>query len=214
MTDRYLFDSSLADFSAASDEKRDRPDEPLIWSSDDCSFIGDQGVFDFTASCRRHDFGYRNYKQQNRFTKEGRRRIDENFRNDMNATCNRYSGWRSAQGVVCRAEARAYYSFVRVVGRAHPIRSVFLFGRRIRLYVSSDDPYASGYLSNGSPRDSVWLDRSGDGGRTWEQLHVTRVPWKMRRALTFPVRSAGYTLRACGKAGNRSEIACTEWVAL
>lgn len=75
-------------------------------------------------------------------------------------------------------------------------------------------------IDNGNPGDEVWLDRSFHGGRTWSsgsKLGDTTVPdgsrgWRtlMRNADDWNNRGIG-ALRACGKAGDRDEIACTEW---
>ena len=34
----------------------------------------------FVAGCQRHDFGYRNFKAQDRFTDENKLAIDDNFK--------------------------------------------------------------------------------------------------------------------------------------
>ncbi|WP_461011687.1 glycoside hydrolase family 76 protein [Streptomyces capparidis] len=85
-----------------------------------------------------------------------------------------------------------------------------------------DDTAAMGWaaIGGGSPGDEVWLDRSFDGGRTWasgSRLGSTAVPSGRRdwRTLMYNVddwaaRGVG-ALRACGKAGDRPEIACTAW---
>jgi len=69
------------------------------WSSDGCSpfpnFENDP-VFEgwtvfnwktghFWKACERHDFGYRNYKEEGRFSRSTKHHIDENFRHDLNA---------------------------------------------------------------------------------------------------------------------------------
>ncbi|MFR0355048.1 glycoside hydrolase family 76 protein [Streptomyces sediminimaris] len=95
-----------------------------------------------------------------------------------------------------------------------------LYGRSIVLHF--DDADAMGWAStdSGNPGDEVWLDRSFDGGRTWSsgsKLGDTTVPSGQRgwRTLMYNVddwnnRGVG-ALRACGKAGDRAEIACTPW---
>lgn len=98
--------------------------ENLDWSTDGCSVprLSDParsqpGGFDFRNACWRHDFGYRNYKAQGRFTEPNRRQIDDNFLADMNSVCNTYAGIRAAKGVLCRnTYARAYYDAVRLCG--------------------------------------------------------------------------------------------------
>jgi predicted alpha-1,6-mannanase (GH76 family) len=75
-------------------------------------------------------------------------------------------------------------------------------------------------IDDGSPGDEVWLDRSFDGGRTWSggsKLGDTTIPvgasgWRtlMYNVDDWTNRGVG-VLRACGKAGDRPEIACTPW---
>jgi hypothetical protein len=44
----------------------------IDWSTDACTGVDDRPLgWDFKPSCIRHDFGYRNYKRQRRFTKVG-----------------------------------------------------------------------------------------------------------------------------------------------
>jgi hypothetical protein len=38
-----------------------------------------QAGYPFEPGCQRHDFGYRNYKAQGRFTDANKLRIDDNF---------------------------------------------------------------------------------------------------------------------------------------
>ena len=95
-----------------------------------------------------------------------------------------------------------------------------VWSRSIELHVSDPDDMAWASIGNGSPTDEVWLDRSWDGGQTWSsgsKLGDTTIPsgdtgW---RTLMYNIDnpSAGQTgvVRACGKAGNRTDIACTPW---
>lgn len=106
-TDRLLFSETLSTF-VATRAAADRPTD-VDWSSDGCSNSPDSPFgYDFTKACWRHDFGYRNYKAQNRFTEDARLRIDNNFRSDMYALC----GSRS----LCRWTADIYYKAVREFG--------------------------------------------------------------------------------------------------
>ncbi|TDQ53723.1 phospholipase [Actinorugispora endophytica] len=107
VTDQYLFEYTLASFTAT------RAQQPyadqLDWSSDACSWSPDAPLgYDFTTSCNRHDFGYRNYKLQSRFTEENRLRIDDRFREDMYSSC--------GGNPLCRGVANIYYSAVRQFG--------------------------------------------------------------------------------------------------
>lgn len=42
-----------------------------------------------------------------------------------------------------------------------------IFGRVISLHVADDENMVFAEISNGDPSDSVWLDRSMDGGVSW-----------------------------------------------
>ena len=56
--ERLLYSTSITSFVAAVDS-----DDWYDWSTDSCSapLVGNTGrSFNFTNSCRRHDFGYRN----------------------------------------------------------------------------------------------------------------------------------------------------------
>ena len=80
LTDQYLFSITLPAFTM----HRNARDPPtLIWDSDGCSSSPDNPFgFPFTPACHRHDFGYRNYKNQNRFTDAGKASIDSNFKTE------------------------------------------------------------------------------------------------------------------------------------
>ncbi|OZM74647.1 phospholipase [Amycolatopsis antarctica] len=106
-TDEYLFSTSLSQFSSIRAEQPNAGQ--LDWSSDACSWSPDQPLgFDFTGACHRHDFGYRNYKKQSRFTDANRLRIDDNFHADMKTMCN--------GNTVCNGAAWTYYQAVRNFG--------------------------------------------------------------------------------------------------
>lgn len=86
-----------------------------------------------------------------------------------------------------------------------------VWSRKIELRYHSITRCAWGRISNGSPGDSVWVDWSNNGGQTWKQLGVTKIPQGSRQVYTAAYNDAGYVMRACGKAGNRREIVCTSW---
>ena len=113
-TDQLLFGRTISQFLTA---KRSKAPPGLIWADDGCSFVPDKpSRFNFLPACQRHDFGYRNYKRQRRFTENNRARIDRLFKDDMYAFCNRFSGWQALRGVRCRRYADAYYAGVRRFG--------------------------------------------------------------------------------------------------
>ncbi|KAG9251335.1 phospholipase A2 [Emericellopsis atlantica] len=113
VTDELLFSISLPAFIT----RRNARDPPsLDWSSDSCSSSPDNPFgFPFDPACQRHDFGYRNYKAQSRFTDANKLRIDDNFKSDLYGQC----AGEGAQGA-CEALANVYYQAVRWFGREAP----------------------------------------------------------------------------------------------
>lgn len=106
-TDSYLFEYSLDEFTQTRSEQPHA--DQLDWSSDGCSYSPDSPFgYEFLESCDRHDFGYRNYKKQERFTEDNRLKIDDNFHDDMYSACD---GDRA-----CEATADLYYQAVRQFG--------------------------------------------------------------------------------------------------
>jgi predicted alpha-1,6-mannanase (GH76 family) len=104
-------------------------------------------------------------------------------------------------------------------GDRRPVSST-LFSRTIALHFDDGDAMGWATIDNGSPGDEVWLDRSFDGGRSWasgSRLGATAVPANNRgwRTLMYNVDDWNNTgvgaLRACGKAVDRADIACTAW---
>ena len=113
-TDQLIFDTPIAQFDRQWDAKRPGC---FDWSSDDCSKSPDNPLgFDFNYPCRRHDFGYRNSKEQGRCTEAFRKRVDDNFQKDLYDYCAQFSGWASWKGVECRRLADAYHDVVRGLG--------------------------------------------------------------------------------------------------
>lgn len=94
-----------------------------------------------------------------------------------------------------------------------------VWGRSIRLHLSDADDAGWASIDDGAPGDEAWLDRSFDNGLTWDgRVGKTKIPNGSRgwRTLMFNIdnpskRQVG-ALRACGKAGDRAEIACTPWL--
>jgi hypothetical protein len=83
------------------------------WSTDYCSSSPDNPLgFNFTLSCYRHDFGYRNYKEMAQFP-ANKSRVDSAFYADLQRACDTYNVWiRPA----CDSLAWTYYQAVRVFG--------------------------------------------------------------------------------------------------
>ncbi|MGW5050052.1 phospholipase [Actinokineospora sp. NPDC004072] len=106
-TDSYLFSQSLSQFQQT---RASRPyASQLDWSSDGCSNSPDNPFgFNFVRACYRHDFGYRNYKKQGRFTDSTRLSIDNKFKSDLYTICGTHWG--------CRRTADVYYAAVRQFG--------------------------------------------------------------------------------------------------
>lgn len=91
--DTLMFATSLERFIAIANSPTH--DARLDWSSDACSapVVESQGrSFNFTAACRRHDFGYRNLSRIDRgrwWTSATRQLVDSQFRRDMRHDCDR-----------------------------------------------------------------------------------------------------------------------------
>jgi len=136
--EQLLFATSLDDFGrAAAGPSVD--DRHLDWSTDLCSapIVGNSGrSFDFSPACRRHDFGYRNYKLLDRryscaarplahYCRPGtwryghwwnewrRKTLDDLFSLDMKVLCDRRPLWERAR---CHLWRGVYYLAVRTVG--------------------------------------------------------------------------------------------------
>ncbi len=91
-------------------------------------------------------------------------------------------------------------------------------GRLIELHVSDADGMAWASIDNGQTNDSVWLDRSWDGGTTWDGLlGQASIPstWTGTRTLMYnlydPTNHRRAVLRACGDAAG---VVCTDWAHL
>ncbi|MEU4196369.1 glycoside hydrolase family 76 protein [Kribbella sp. NPDC026611] len=96
--------------------------------------------------------------------------------------------------------------------------STTLFGRTFNLHFDDTDAMGWASIENGDPGDQVWLDRSMNGGRTWEgMLGITAIPsgqrgWRTQMFNVDDWNNLGVgALRVCGKAGNRADIACSPW---
>ncbi|EON68617.1 hypothetical protein W97_07875 [Coniosporium apollinis CBS 100218] len=110
-TDRLLYSTSMSNFLAA---KRAKNPSYLNWNDDGCSILSDTPYgFNFLPSCQRHDFGYRNYKAQNRCSSDDRKRVDQKFLSDMNNECGKQS---AVKKLACLKVASEYYVGVRAAG--------------------------------------------------------------------------------------------------
>ncbi|MEV4516921.1 glycoside hydrolase family 76 protein [Dactylosporangium sp. NPDC049525] len=96
-----------------------------------------------------------------------------------------------------------------------PVPAVTVNGRRLVLHVSDVDGMAWGSIDAGVLGDAVWLDRSFDGGASWEGLlGKASIPgtWTGTRTLMYntgdPSHHRRGVIRACGDARG---IACTAW---
>jgi hypothetical protein len=91
-------------------------------------------------------------------------------------------------------------------------------GRLVELHVSDADGMAWASVDNGVVGDSVWLDRSWDGGASWDGLlGEASIPstWTGTRTLMYnladPVGHRRGLLRACADAAG---VVCTSWAHL
>ncbi|RPB25113.1 hypothetical protein L211DRAFT_756827, partial [Terfezia boudieri ATCC MYA-4762] len=110
-TDRLCFRTNIGSFLAA---KRNRSPGTLIWTDDGCSKSPDRPAgFNFLHSCQRHDFCYRNFKNQNRFTKSNRLKIDNQFKSDLYNECNKHG---IIKRIACKGLADTYYRVLRAAG--------------------------------------------------------------------------------------------------
>lgn len=71
--------------------------------------------FDFLSSCQRHDFGYRNYKAQSRFTEANKAKLDLNLRSDLYKKCAEEED-RDVE-IICKNVANIYYDAVKDFGK-------------------------------------------------------------------------------------------------
>ena len=102
-------------------------------------------------------------------------------------------------------------------GDRQPVTAT-IFGRTITMHYDDADAMGWAAITNGSPTDEVWIDRSFDGGRTWTtKLGDTTIPtgntgWRTLMYNVDDWNNLGVgVLRACGKAGNRPDTVCTPW---
>lgn len=106
----------------------------------------------------------------------------------------------------------------RAAQESFPVPNVNLSGRLLQLHVDDADGMAWASVDQGATGDSVWLDRSWDGGTTWEGLlGKASIPagWTGTRTLMYnlydPANHRRAVLRACGDAQG---VNCTQWAHL
>jgi rhamnogalacturonyl hydrolase YesR len=99
-----------------------------------------------------------------------------------------------------------------------PVPNVTVNGRLLELHVDDADGMAWASIDQGQTNDSVWLDRSWDGGTTWDGLlGKASIPstWTGTRTLMYnlydPTNHRRAVLRACGDAQG---VVCTNWAHL
>ena len=133
-----LFQTPIREFDRSRFMLR-RQNQWLDWTTDGCSIpvIGGEGrSFNFSAACRRHDFGYRNFKLLDQryncpeytvgsicgtnswsygryWNSLQRQKIDDQFKLDMLENCASRSRTMRAR---CEAWALTYFQSVRLVG--------------------------------------------------------------------------------------------------
>ncbi|MGN9802161.1 phospholipase [Micromonospora sp. L32] len=88
-------------------------DYAFDWSTDYCSSSPDNPLgFNFTLSCARHDFGYRNYKAMGQFS-ANKSRLDSAFYEDLKRACAPYN---AVVRPACYSLAWTYYQAVKTFG--------------------------------------------------------------------------------------------------
>jgi hypothetical protein len=121
--DTLVFQTPLDNFRRIA-SRRSGIDAVFDWSTDHCSapLVGNTGrSFDFTTSCQRHDFAYRNFKKADSespqrgqlWNSSVRHRIDLQFQRDMRGHCSQRGVTERA---TCRVWAEVFYRLVRIAG--------------------------------------------------------------------------------------------------
>ncbi|MET8849202.1 glycoside hydrolase family 76 protein [Amycolatopsis sp. NPDC004625] len=102
------------------------------------------------------------------------------------------------------------------VRETFPLPDKVINGRVLRLHADDPDGMAWASIDQGVPGDAVWLDRSWDGGATWDGLlGKASIPgtWTGTRTLMYnltdPVHHRRGLVRACGDA---QAVGCTAWI--
>ncbi|MFC7306125.1 phospholipase [Streptomyces monticola] len=112
LTAKNTLDGAWAKARKAAQQGNDK--YRFTWSTDYCSKSPDKPLgFNFKNVCAHHDFGYRNYKKLNAFSKATRLRVDKTFLDDMQKVCRTERGHTAGQRKRCLVVARVYYEAVR-----------------------------------------------------------------------------------------------------
>jgi predicted alpha-1,6-mannanase (GH76 family) len=97
-----------------------------------------------------------------------------------------------------------------------PLPDKTINGRTLSLHADDPDGMAWASIDQGVPGDAVWLDRSWDGGASWDGLlGKATVPgtWTGTRTLMYnltdPAHHRRGLVRACGDA---QAVGCTAWI--
>jgi hypothetical protein len=105
--------SSASSWRAAWSNQGAWAEYAFDWSTDLCSSSPDQPLgFDFRMPCRRHDFGYRNYKAVGTFS-ANKSRLDDSLYFDLKAKCATYNVIVRPS---CYSLAWTYYQAVKAFG--------------------------------------------------------------------------------------------------
>jgi hypothetical protein len=85
VTDFLVFKASMSQFQY---ERRLRVlDDQVSWGATLCDRALKDPLYDFKPACQRREFGYQNFKRQDRFSDGKQQRTDDKFRDDLKDVC-------------------------------------------------------------------------------------------------------------------------------
>ncbi|MER6185233.1 NlpC/P60 family protein [Streptomyces sp. NPDC001652] len=90
-------------------------------------------------------------------------------------------------------------------------KSTTVFGRTVELRYNGTTECAWGRITGGTVGDEIWVDRSADGGNTWQPMLGYTVVTSGNDAYTTQWNDSGLLMRACGTNGRGGSIECTGW---
>ncbi|MDT3398678.1 glycosyl hydrolase [Streptomyces sp. B1866] len=93
----------------------------------------------------------------------------------------------------------------------HTVRTAKVDSINIQLRHSPSPDCAWGRIYNADKDDLVWVDRSSNGGQSWETLSVTRVKYGTDTHTASRYAGGRYIVRACAKNDTTSHVKCTRW---